>query len=91
MSTKAPKPTNVSDPKPKKINRREVRSQAQEFIDNLKGEHFPNSKRIFIQGSRPDIQVAMREIHLADSFKGGSEEYPILEPNAPVPIYDTSG
>ncbi|ART82397.1 phosphomethylpyrimidine synthase ThiC [Oceanisphaera profunda] len=91
MSTKAPKLTNVSDQKPKKINRREVRSQAQAFIDNLKGEHFPNSKRIFIQGSRPDIQVAMREIHLADSFKGGSEENPILKPNAPVPIYDTSG
>ncbi|MFP2768835.1 phosphomethylpyrimidine synthase ThiC [Oceanisphaera sp. KMM 10153] len=74
-----------------KINRREVRSQAQEFIDNLKGEHFPNSRRIHIEGSRPDIRVGMREIHLADSFKGGTEENPILEPNAPVPIYDTAG
>ncbi|MCT7654471.1 hypothetical protein MBH78_05980 [Oceanimonas sp. NS1] len=33
----------------------------------------------------------MREIALADSFKGGSEENPIFEPNAPVPVYDTSG
>ncbi|MBU3824100.1 MAG: phosphomethylpyrimidine synthase ThiC [Candidatus Oceanisphaera merdipullorum] len=97
MSTKAAnqKLTNVSEQiskqQPKKVNRREVRSQAQEFIDNLKGEHFPNSKRIYLQGSRPDIRVAMREIHLADSFKGGSEENPILEPNDPIPVYDTSG
>ncbi|GHA29020.1 phosphomethylpyrimidine synthase ThiC [Oceanisphaera arctica] len=75
----------------KKVNRREVRSQAQEFIDNLKGEHFPNSRRIHIEGSRPDLKVGMREIHLADSFKGGTEENPILEPNAPIPIYDTAG
>ncbi|OXY81446.1 phosphomethylpyrimidine synthase ThiC [Oceanimonas doudoroffii] len=75
----------------KKVNRREVRSQAQEYIHNLKGEPFPNSSRIYLEGSRPDLKVAMREIALADSFKGGSEENPIFEPNAPVPVYDTSG
>ncbi|OYD23677.1 phosphomethylpyrimidine synthase ThiC [Oceanimonas baumannii] len=75
----------------KKVNRREVRSQAQEYIHNLKGEPFPNSSRIYLEGSRPDMKVAMREIALADSFKGGSEENPIFEPNAPVPVYDTSG
>ncbi len=74
-----------------KVNRREVRSQAQEYIHNLKGEPFPNSSRIYLEGSRPDINVAMREIALADSFKGGSEDNPIFEPNAPVPVYDTSG
>ena len=89
--TNVQKPTSTSESKPSRVNRREVRSQAQAFIDNLKGEQFPNSKRIYIQGSRPDIRVAMREIHLADTFKGGSEENPIFEANDPVPIYDTSG
>ncbi|MGP7734433.1 phosphomethylpyrimidine synthase ThiC [Oceanimonas smirnovii] len=74
-----------------KVNRREVRSQAQEYIHNLKGEPFPNSSRIYLDGSRPDIKVAMREIALAGSYKGGTEENPIFEPNDPVPVYDTSG
>ncbi|MGL6287598.1 phosphomethylpyrimidine synthase ThiC [Aeromonas hydrophila] len=81
--------TNVSDTT--KSSRREQRSSAQAFIDNLKGMAHPNSKRIFIQGSRPDIRVGLREIALADTFVGGSKEEPKFEPNDPVPVYDTSG
>lgn len=47
---------------------------------------FPNSRKVYIQGSRPDITVGMREIALADtpaSIKA--------EKNPPVPVYDTSG
>ncbi|MCZ0752177.1 phosphomethylpyrimidine synthase ThiC [Aeromonas enteropelogenes] len=51
----------------------------------------PNSRRIFIQGSRPDIRVPLREIQLADTFVGGTKEDPRFEPNEPVPVYDTSG
>ncbi|AXB00949.2 phosphomethylpyrimidine synthase ThiC [Aeromonas caviae] len=51
----------------------------------------PNSRRIFIQGSRPDIRVPLREIQLADTFVGGTKEAPQFEPNEPVPVYDTSG
>ncbi|WP_232306906.1 phosphomethylpyrimidine synthase ThiC [Aeromonas tecta] len=51
----------------------------------------PNSKRIFIEGSRPDIRVGLREIALADTFVGGSKEEPKFEANEPVPVYDTSG
>ncbi|MCE9944240.1 phosphomethylpyrimidine synthase ThiC [Aeromonas rivipollensis] len=51
----------------------------------------PNSRRIFIQGSRPDIRVGLREIVLADTLVGGSKEDPQFEPNDPVPVYDTSG
>lgn len=71
--------------------RREQRASAQRFIDNLKGMAHPNSRRIFIQGSRPDIRVGLREIALADTFVGGSKEEPTFEPNDPVPVYDTSG
>ncbi|MGY3902442.1 phosphomethylpyrimidine synthase ThiC [Aeromonas lusitana] len=72
-------------------SRREQRASAQRFIDNLKGMAHPNSKRIFIEGSRPDIRVGLREIALADTFVGGSKEEPKFEPNDPVPVYDTSG
>ncbi|MFQ2152556.1 phosphomethylpyrimidine synthase ThiC [Aeromonas sanarellii] len=81
--------TSVSDTT--KSSRREQRSSAQAFIDSLKGMAHPNSRRIFIQGSRPDIRVPLREIQLADTFVGGTKEAPQFEPNEPVPVYDTSG
>ncbi|MBL0438694.1 phosphomethylpyrimidine synthase ThiC [Aeromonas caviae] len=81
--------TNVSDTT--KSSRREQRSSAQTFIDNLKGMAHPNSRRIFIEGSRADIRVPLREIQLADTFVGGTKEASQFEPNEPVPVYDTSG
>ncbi|MFM4937048.1 phosphomethylpyrimidine synthase ThiC [Aeromonas veronii] len=81
--------TSVSDIA--KSSRREQRSSAQAFIDSLKGMAHPNSRRIFIKGSRPDIRVPLREIQLADTFVGGTKEDPRFEPNEPVPVYDTSG
>jgi len=47
---------------------------------------FPNSKKIYVQGSRPDIQVPMREITLSDTITDAG-----VEKNAPLTIYDTSG
>jgi phosphomethylpyrimidine synthase len=47
---------------------------------------FPRSKKIFLQGSRTNIKVGMREVvcdPTPSSF--GAEE------NPPVPVYDTSG
>ncbi|WP_429082135.1 phosphomethylpyrimidine synthase ThiC [Aeromonas bivalvium] len=81
--------THVSDTA--KSSRREQRASAQAFIDNLKGMAHPNSRRIFIDGSRPDIRVPLREIQLADTLVGGTKEAPQFEPNDPVPVYDTSG
>ena len=81
--------TSVSDIA--KSSRREQRSSAQAFIDSLKGMAHPNSRRIFIEGSRADIRVPLREIQLADTFVGGTKEAPQFEPNEPVPVYDTSG
>lgn len=72
-------------------NRREQRQQAQQFINELAGEAYPNSTRHYECGSRDDIRVAMRLIHQHDSLVGGTEENPILEPNPSIPVYDTSG
>ncbi|MGL4708974.1 phosphomethylpyrimidine synthase ThiC [Aeromonas veronii] len=81
--------TSVSDTT--KSSRREQRSSAQAFIDSLKGMAHPNSRRIFIEGSRADIRVPLREIQLADTFVGGTKDDPKFEPNEPIPVYDTSG
>lgn len=74
-----------------KPSRREQRAQAQHFIDTLEGTAFPNSKRIYITGSRPDIRIPMREIQLSPTLIGGSKETPQYEENEAVPVYDTSG
>ncbi|WP_439331240.1 phosphomethylpyrimidine synthase ThiC [Lysinibacillus antri] len=47
---------------------------------------FSGSKKVYVSGSRPDIQVPMREISLSPtSGTFGDEE------NPPVRVYDTSG
>ena len=47
---------------------------------------FDGSTKVYVEGSRPDIQVPMREIALsATTGHFGEEE------NAPVRVYDTSG
>ncbi|QGM28589.1 MULTISPECIES: phosphomethylpyrimidine synthase ThiC [Acinetobacter] len=46
----------------------------------------PASKKVYIQGSRPDIQVPMREIELTDTPTGLGGEH-----NPPLMVYDTSG
>lgn len=47
---------------------------------------FPGSRKIYIQGSRPDIRVPMREIaQQANQTSSAPEE------NPPITVYDTSG
>ncbi|MED3798643.1 phosphomethylpyrimidine synthase ThiC [Lysinibacillus capsici] len=47
---------------------------------------FEGSKKIYVEGSRPDILVPMREIALSPTTGSfGNEE------NAPIRVYDTSG
>ena len=49
-------------------------------------ESFPNSRKIYVAGSRGDIRVPMREISLADTItQHGAER------NRAIPVYDTSG
>ena len=47
---------------------------------------FSNSRKVYIQGSTPDIQVPFREISISDTpSEFGAEK------NMPVLVYDTSG
>ncbi|WCP67095.1 phosphomethylpyrimidine synthase ThiC [Vibrio tubiashii] len=72
-------------------SRKQARLEAKQFIDTLSVQPYPNSCKVYVEGSRPDIRVPMREISLSDSLIGGTKEAPIFEPNEPVRVYDTSG
>ncbi|WP_312747242.1 phosphomethylpyrimidine synthase ThiC [Cedecea neteri] len=74
-----------------KPGRREQRAAAQHFINTLEGTAFPNSRRIYLTGSREDIRIPMREIQLSPTLTGGSKDAPQYQPNDAVPVYDTSG
>ena len=74
-----------------KPSRREVRAAASEYIYNLTGQPFPNSHKVYVEGTQDNVRVGMREITLSDTFIGGTEENPVFEPNAPIRVYDTSG
>ncbi|MCO4758925.1 MAG: phosphomethylpyrimidine synthase ThiC, partial [Oceanospirillaceae bacterium] len=55
-------------------------------VDRDSVQPFPKSRKVYVEGSRPDIQVPMREISLDDTptdFGG--------EKNDPLYVYDTSG
>lgn len=47
---------------------------------------FSGSKKVYVEGSRPDIQVPMREIELSPTTGTFGEEE-----NPPIRVYDTSG
>lgn len=47
---------------------------------------FSGSKKVYVEGSRPDIQVPMREIGLSPTTGTFGEEE-----NLPIRVYDTSG
>ena len=55
-------------------------------VDPQSIQPFPNSRKIYVQGSRPDILVPMREISLTPTQTDEG-----IEEHAPVFVYDTSG
>ena len=58
----------------------------QAHVDEAAIAPLPNSRKVYIEGSRPDIQVPMREISQADTPTGmGGEK------NPPIYVYDCSG
>lgn len=55
-------------------------------VDEAAVSPFPNSTKIYVEGSRPDIRVPMREIALSDTPTSTRPEH-----NPPITVYDTSG
>ncbi|MBI2509172.1 MAG: phosphomethylpyrimidine synthase ThiC, partial [Betaproteobacteria bacterium] len=55
-------------------------------VDEAAVKPLPNSRKIHVQGSRPDVRVPMREISQADTPASFGAER-----NPPLQVYDTSG
>ena len=55
-------------------------------VDEAAVKALPNSRKIYVQGSRPDLRVPMREIMQADTPASFG-----VEKNPPISVYDTSG
>jgi len=55
-------------------------------VDDAAVQPLPNSRKVYVEGSRPDVRVPMREISQSDTPASfGAEK------NPPVYVYDTSG
>ncbi|MGE5387166.1 MAG: phosphomethylpyrimidine synthase ThiC [Betaproteobacteria bacterium] len=68
------------------MNANEKFVAAQAHVDTAAVQPFPQSKKIYVEGSRPDIRVPMREISQADTSTAfGGEQ------NPPITVYDCSG
>lgn len=68
------------------MNHRNQRQSAEQFIDSLQGQSFPNSQKIYVRGSRTDLNVAMRQIALSPTVSEQGSR-----PNGAICVYDTSG
>ena len=68
------------------MNAHEKFVAAEAHVDGAAIQPLPNSRKIYVTGSRPDIRVPMREISQADTptSMGG-------EQNPPITVYDCSG
>ena len=55
-------------------------------VDEAAVKPLPNSRKVYVQGSRPDVQVPMREITQSDTpAEMGAEKNPAIF------VYDTWG
>ncbi len=55
-------------------------------LDTSGQQHYPSSRKVYVEGSRADLKVPMREISLtATQTEAGIEE------NPPIRVYDTFG
>ena len=59
-------------------------------LSDINVNSYPNSEKIYVEGSLFPIKVGMRKINLTPTVKmvNGKKE---MSPNAPVVVYDTSG
>ena len=66
-----------------------LRDSAQ--VDAASVQPLPASSKIYLTGSRPDIRVPMREIHLTPTPLATKDGVAQLEQNPPLRVYDCSG
>ena len=69
---------------PKFLSQKFINKSA--LVDNAAVQPLPNSRKVYVTGSRPDIRVPMREISQADTPASMG-----AEANPPIYVYDCSG
>jgi phosphomethylpyrimidine synthase len=68
------------------MNARQNFKAVEAHVDEAAIQPLPNSRKVYVTGSRPDVRVPMREITQADTPASfGAEK------NPPLTVYDTSG
>ncbi len=68
-------------------SKRDLRAHARAYIQALQGETFPGSSRRYLHCEFSGVQVPVRDIHLTPTRLANAT----LQPNPPLPVYDTSG
>ncbi|MGR8980483.1 MAG: phosphomethylpyrimidine synthase ThiC [Gammaproteobacteria bacterium] len=63
-----------------------LKTETSTAIGSVKIDPYPASEKVYVEGSRPDIRVPMRKIHLSDTPAHFG-----AEANPPIYVYDTSG
>ena len=69
---------------PKFLSQKFINKSA--LVDNAAVQPLPNSRKVYVTGSRPDIRVPMREISQSDTPASMG-----AETNPPIYVYDCSG
>ncbi|MCX7890816.1 MAG: phosphomethylpyrimidine synthase ThiC [Burkholderiales bacterium] len=73
------------------MNARQKFVASQAHVDDEAVKPLPASRKVYVEGSRPDIRVPMREITQTDTPVLGRNGEPGTEKNPPICVYDTSG
>ena len=68
------------------MNARQPFRAVEAHVDEAAIAPLPKSRKVYVEGSRPDIRVPMREIAQSDTPAGFGTER-----NPPLAVYDTSG
>src|SRR5262245_32251312 len=79
-------PLKAADDRSENMNANPKFLSATARVDDAAIQPLPNSHKVYVQGSRPDVRVPMREIGQADTPASFGREK-----NPPIWIYDTSG
>lgn len=72
------------------MNAKEQFVAASAHVDAAAVKPLPQSRKVYVTGSRPDLRVPMREISQSDTPTASGEKSG-AEKNPPICVYDCSG
>jgi phosphomethylpyrimidine synthase len=73
------------------MNARQPFIASEAHVDEAAIQPLPASRKVYVEGSRPDLRVPMREVTQSETPVMGRGGEPSVEKNPPIYVYDTSG